>query len=137
MLTQIAMTVPTTQDALAKTRAIPNNIANNAEVLALLNAAKNAKNDVVPKKTIGPNLSAAQEDQFELLKMALKIIARQHNVSTRLIANNDELTQFILTPDTSSLLKGWRFEIFGSIAKDLLHGVVGMKIKDGKLVLEA
>jgi hypothetical protein len=68
--------------------------------------------------------------------MALKIIARQQNVSTRLIANNDVMFDFVLSQENSLLLTGWREEIFGRLAYGLLHGEIGLKIKDGKLVLE-
>jgi len=137
VLTQVAMSLPMSQDALSKTRGIPDKVANNPEVLELLLEAKLAKNDVIPKKDIGPSLTASQEDQLELLKMALKIIARQQNVSTRLIASNDVLFNFVVAQENSPLLTGWREEIFGRLAYDLLHGKVGLKIKEGKLVLEA
>jgi ribonuclease D len=137
VLTQIAMSVPASQDALSKTRGIPDKVANNPEVLTLLLEAKLAKNDVIPKKTDGPSLTPSQEDQLELLKMALKIIARQQNVSPRLIANNDALYDFVLSQEGSAMMSGWREEIFGRLAHDLLHGKVGLKIKEGKLVLEA
>lgn len=136
VLTQLAMAVPTTQDALVKTRGIPNNVANNPEVLALLVAAKSANADVIPKRVDGPNLTSSQEDQLELLKMALKIIARQQNVSTRLIAGNDDLNAFVQGKENTRIANGWRHEIFGKIASGLLHGEIGLKIKNGKLVLE-
>lgn len=136
VLTQIAMALPTTQEALAKTRGIPNNIANNPEIVHLLVAAKSAKNDVIPKRTDSPSLTPSQEDQLELLKMALKIIARQQNVSTRLIAGNDDLNQFVQGKAETRIASGWRHEIFGQIAADLMNGEIGLKIKDGKLVLE-
>ncbi|MDB5477637.1 MAG: rnd [Alphaproteobacteria bacterium] len=136
VLTQLAMSVPNTQEALVKTRGIPNNIANNPEVLAMLVAAKQAKNDAIPKRTDAPSLTPSQEDQMELLKMALKIIARQQNVSPKLIAHNEDLNEFLLNGENPVLSTGWRKDIFGRIAGELLQGAIGMKIKEGRLILE-
>ena len=139
VLTQIAMTVPVTQEALAKTRGIPNYIASGAQtehVLKLLQDAKQATPASMPKRQDGPTLSAAQEDQLELVKLALKIVARQQNVSTKLIASNEDLNNFIAKPGDAHLTHGWRGEIFGQIALELMHGQAALKIKDGKLVLE-
>lgn len=139
VLTQMALTVPTTQEMLAKTRGIPNYIANGAQtenILKLMQEAKGATPDSMPKKQETPTLNAAQEDQLELVKLVLKIVARQHNVSTKLIASNDDLNAFILNADTSHLVHGWRGEIFGAIALDLMQGNAALKIKEGKLFLE-
>lgn len=140
VLTQLAMTVPTTQEALAKTRGIPNYIASGAQteaVLELMNTAKEAKNDAIPKRNEGPTLNASQEDQLEIAKLALKIVARQYNVATRLIASNDDMTGFVQNPDISHLLTGWRGELFGDLAYKLMTGNAALRIKDGKMVLEA
>lgn len=139
VLTQIAMTVPVTREALAKTRNIPKQIAegNQTEnVLKLMQVAKQATPDSVPKRNEGPSLNAAQDDQFEIVKLALKITARKHNVSTKLIASNDDLTAFIINPDSSHLIQGWRGELFGAIAHDLMNGKAALMIKESKLVLE-
>jgi len=139
VLTQLAMTVPVTQETLAKTRGIPSYIASGAQteaILALMTEAKKATADTMPKREEGPSLSPSQEDQLELIKLALKIVARQQNVSPKLIASNDDLIEFIANPETSHLVNGWRREIFGDIALELMHGNAALKIQNGKLVLE-
>lgn len=140
VLTQVAMTVPITREALAKTRNIPKSIAEGQHtetILKLMQNAKQATPDAVPKRDNGPHLNSAQEDQYEIIKLALKIIARQHNVSTKLIALNDHISEFILNPESSHLLQGWRGEIFGKIALELMQGEAALMIKDGKMVLES
>lgn len=139
VLVQLAMSVPDTLEKLAKTRGLPNNIGQGAHaetMLAMMAEAKAAKADAIPKRNDGPTLNPSQEDQMELLKMALKIIARQQNVSPKLIADNDDLTGFILNPEQSALLSGWRGNAFGQSALKLVQGELALKIKEGKLVLE-
>ena len=137
VLTQIAMALPTSLESLSKTRGIPNSVGNNPEIVQLMIEAKSANADAIPKRNEGPGLTPSQEDHLELLKMALKIIARQQNVSTRLIASNDDLSAFVQGKEETRIANGWRFEIFGKNAEGLLKGDIGLKIKNGKLVLEA
>lgn len=139
VLTQLAMSVPTTAESLAKTRGLPNHLGTGVhaeKLVALLVQAKQVKADMVPQRKDAPNLNASQEDQLELIKMALKIIARQHNVSPKLIANGDSLTRLVLEDQELNILKGWRFDVFGKIAQQLLNGDIGLRMKDGRLALE-
>src|SRR5690606_14472412 len=89
VLTQLALTVPTTQEAMAKTRGLPKYLHSGAQtdtILQLMQEAKKATADTMPRRPETPNLSSSQEDQLEIIKLVLKVVARQHNVSSKLIA---------------------------------------------------
>ncbi|MBQ7284760.1 MAG: ribonuclease D [Alphaproteobacteria bacterium] len=60
---------------------------------------------------------------FELLKMLLKIISQEHGIVSRLLASDDDLRKFCITPnENNTILSGWRYEIFGKQAEALRAG---------------
>src|SRR3546814_4483811 len=72
----------------------------------------------------------------DLLKLLLKIRARELNVAARLIARSDDLEALAAgRRDDIPLMQGWRFEVFGGAALDLVEGRMGFAIKNGKLVM--
>lgn len=131
VLCQLAMSLPSNADQLSKTRGIPGNIMKHAEaILALIDTARSAGKESLPPRDKTPNMTAAQEDQYELLKLALKIISRQQHIAPKMIANNDDIEQFVQSLDqTSRLRHGWRWEMFGQHAERLLTGEAAISAK--------
>jgi len=71
-----------------------------------------------------------------LLKLLLKIRARDIDVAPRLLARSDELDLLAAGQRKNlSILTGWRFEQFGSDALDLVEGRLAFGITDGKLTI--
>jgi ribonuclease D len=130
VLSQLALSLPDTLEKLEGTRGFPKGLANGARgdaLVALIREAKGAGKDAVPPRDDTPALSPAQEDQLELLKLALKIVARQAGTAPRLIGNNDDLEAFVAGRDTP-LRHGWRADIFGSLAEKLLTGKTALGV---------
>ena len=70
----------------------------------------------------------------DLLKLLLKIRARDINVAARLLARSDELEALAAGKrDRLSILTGWRFEQFGQDALALVEGRLGFTVQGGKL----
>src|SRR3546814_9589624 len=70
----------------------------------------------------------------DLLKLLLKIRAKEINVASRLLARSDDLEMLAAgVRDELSILDGWRFEQFGRDAVDLVEGRMAFAVQDGKL----
>lgn len=70
----------------------------------------------------------------DLLKLLLKIRARDIDVAPRLLARSDDLEMLAAgVRNGLSVLDGWRFEQFGRDALDLVEGRLGFVVKGGKL----
>ena len=70
----------------------------------------------------------------DLLKLLLKIRARDIDVAPRLLARSDDLEMLAAGVRSGlSVLDGWRFDQFGRDALDLVEGRLGFVVKNGKL----
>jgi ribonuclease D len=70
----------------------------------------------------------------DLLKLLLKIRAREIDAAARLLARSDEL-ELLAAGIRKGLpmLEGWRFEVFGRDALALVEGKTGFTVASGKL----
>lgn len=72
----------------------------------------------------------------DLLKLLLKIRAREVSVAPRLLARSDELELLAAGQrDGLAILEGWRFDQFGSDALALVEGRLAFAVRHGKLVM--
>ncbi|MEN3747763.1 ribonuclease D [Sphingomonas sp. HF-S3] len=70
----------------------------------------------------------------DLLKLLLKIRAKEINVAARLLARSEDLEALAAGQrEGLSILTGWRFEQFGRDALALVEGQLGFTVKGGKL----
>jgi len=70
----------------------------------------------------------------DLLKLLLKIRARDINVAARLLARSEELEALAAGQRHGlPILDGWRFEQFGKDALALVEGQLGFTVRNGKL----
>jgi ribonuclease D len=70
----------------------------------------------------------------DLLKLLLKIRAKEINVAARLLARSEELEALAAGQrDRLPILTGWRYEQFGKDAVQLVEGQLGFTVKGGKL----
>ena len=72
----------------------------------------------------------------DILKIILLSSAEKHNISPLLIANKEDINQIALGFKNVRALKGWRYEIFGSIALKLMQGEISIKIKNGTIIID-
>src|SRR3546814_9491462 len=103
---------------------------------ALAAAQPLAMDDMPDRAPRGPGLGKEGALVGDLLKLLLKIRARELNVAARLIARTDDLEALAAgRRDDIPLMQGWRFEVFGRAALDLVEGRMGFAVKNGKLVM--
>ncbi len=70
----------------------------------------------------------------DLLKLLLKIRAKEINVASKLLARTDDLEALAAgVRDQMPILEGWRYEQFGRDALALVEGRMAFAVLDGKL----
>ena len=100
-----------------------------------IGAAKPLPSDEMPSRDDRkPALGKEGALVADLLKLLLKIRAREINVAARLLARSDDLEALAAGQrDDLAILKGWRFEQFGRDALALVEGQLGFTVRGGKL----
>jgi ribonuclease D len=85
-----------------------------------------------------PGLSSEGALIADLLKLLLKIRAKEANVAPKLIARGDELDAIAGGVRAGlTVLGGWRFDVFGKDALALIDGRLGFTVKAGRLTMTA
>ncbi len=105
---------------------------------AILGAVKKAQaipEDQCPVLKKKPVLHRQYQGAYEMLKMVLKICAAHHDVAPRLLASTDELELLAQHHAKANIpaLKGWRKDVFGHTALDLISGEKSLQLVDGDI----
>ena len=95
-----------------------------------LDYAEKVAEDFSPEKT-----QTERNPVIDLLKTLLDIKSHEHNVAPIMIASVKDLIKFASGDQTVKFLHGWRREIFGNIALDLINEKIKLGIKESKVVL--
>jgi ribonuclease D len=69
----------------------------------------------------------------DLLKLLLKIRTREIDVASRLLTRSDELEALAAGVRDLPVLQGWRYDIFGEDALDLVEGKLAFAVERGRL----
>jgi len=139
-LADIAGHPPKTQADLAKVRGLSpawrDNEIGKRLMAALAAAAPLPASELPPRAAQGAPLGKAGALVADLLKLLLKIRARDLDVAARLLARGDELEQLAAgVREGLALLSGWRFEVFGRDALELVEGKLAFAVVDGRLAM--
>src|SRR3546814_645437 len=137
-LADIASHPPRSQEELGKIRGLSAAWKNNDIGARLMNALAEAqplpKEEMPERDPRRPGLNKESALVADLLKLLLKIRAKEINVASRLLARSDDLEMLAAgVRDELSILDGWRFEQFGRDAVDLVEGRMAFAVQDGKL----
>jgi ribonuclease D len=137
-LVELAAHPPKTQDDLGRVRGLSTGWKTNdigARLMASLQTAKPLDPDELPsREPRRPGLTKEAALVADLLKLLLKIRAKEAGVAPRLIARSDDLEALAAgVRDGLNILAGWRFEEFGRDAVDLVEGRLGFATENGKL----
>ncbi len=137
-LVELAAHQPKTQDDLAKVRGLSAGWKTNdigARLMAALKDARPLEPDDLPsREPRRPGLTKDAALVSDLLKLLLKIRAKEAGVAPRLIARSDDLEALAAGVRSDlNILSGWRFEEFGRDALALVEGRLGFAIENGKL----
>ena len=139
-LAEIAANPPRHQDDLGKIRGLSSSWRNNdigARLMTALADARPMDRDEIPGNgPRGPGLGKDGALVADLLKLLLKIRSREMNVASKLIARADEMEQLAAgVRDDLAMLDGWRADVFGNDALELVEGRLGFTVIKGRLVM--
>ncbi|URD62124.1 ribonuclease D [Sphingomonas sp. KRR8] len=137
-LNELAAHPPRTQDDLGKVRGLSAGWRNNDIGARLMNAITTAKplepDELPDREPRRPGLTKDAALVSDLLKLLLKIRAKEAGVAPKLIARSDELEALAAgVRKDLAILSGWRFEEFGRDALDLVEGRLAFATENGKL----
>jgi ribonuclease D len=137
-LADIASHPPKVQADLAKVRGLSPGWKDNEigrRLMATLERAKPlADDELPPRPPRGAPLGKEGGLVADLLKLLLKIRAREIDVAARLLARSEELELLAAGVRTGlPMLESWRYDQFGHDALDLVEGKLAFAVEHGRL----
>ena len=137
-MVELASHPPKTQEDLGRVRGLSAGWRNNdigARLMSALQDAQPLDADELPsREPRRPGLTKDAALVSDLLKLLLKIRAKDSGVAPKLIARSDDLESLAAgVREDLNILSGWRFEEFGRDALALVEGRLGFAIENGKL----
>ncbi|MGO4137212.1 ribonuclease D [Rhizobium brockwellii] len=135
---EIAQQQPKDTEALGRLRTIPKGWERSTSGAAVIEAVNNAlalpKADMphAPRQAQAPEGAAAA---VELLKVLLKLISEKHGVAPKVIANSEDLDKIAAEGEKAEVaaLHGWRRDLFGEPALQLIQGAIALRFVDRKV----
>lgn len=138
-LLDLAYQRPQTIEELGGIRAITPDMARGKFgkiILDVLTKASQTPTETAPQLPAKKFLHSRFAASAEMLKMLLKIIANKENMASKLIADTDDIENFVQNPHGDHAInKGWRNEIFGQYAHKLLCGEIALTLKDNHITI--
>jgi ribonuclease D len=135
-LRDMASNPPRTIKDLGRVRGIGNNAQGTfgQEILQRIRVADNLPLADCPAVDAAVLEEPAPENAIVLLRALLKQVSEIHEVAPRLLATKSDLEQIALG-DKSRLDKGWRQEVFGRLASNLVAGKIALTLVNDKIEL--
>ncbi|MBV2142766.1 ribonuclease D [Falsochrobactrum sp. TDYN1] len=135
---EIAQQQPRDAEALGRLRTIPKGWERSSQAAGLIAAIQSAlaipKDDLprLPKPSHMPEGNAAAVD---ILKVLLKLVTEEHSVAAKIVATSDDIEKIAAEGDDADVpaLQGWRREVFGQKALDLIGGKIGIKFENRRI----
>ncbi|WP_313434177.1 HRDC domain-containing protein, partial [Novosphingobium sp.] len=137
-LADIASHPPKQQADLAKVRGLSQGWKDNDIGKRLMNTIAKAQplseDELPPRTPKGAPLGKEGSLVADLLKLLLKIRAREIDVAARLLARSEDLELLAAgVRKKLPILEGWRYEVFGCDALALVEGKLAFAVENGKL----
>ncbi len=92
-----------------------------------------SKEEMPEKSKRGAPLGKEGALVADLLKLLLKIRAREIDVAPRLLTRADEMEALAAGVRDLKVLQGWRYDVFGKDALELVEGKLAFAVDNGKL----
>lgn len=128
---------PHSESDLARIRGISADMAKGKfgrPILSAIETGMNVPDAECPQVTLKSPLPQKLAPALEMLKMLLRIQSSEHDVAARLIGDSDALEEFVKNPSAKSpFMHGWRYEVFGEKALNMLDGKIALSLKGGKI----
>ena len=130
-LLEIASHAPKTTEELAMTRGLGRGFAEGwqgRELLEAIEKARKVPDAELPVRDRAPEQLRAPGAVVDLLRTLLRLKAEEAGVAARLVASADELDRLAAGKRDVHALSGWRREIFGSDAVNLIEGKLALAL---------
>jgi ribonuclease D len=130
-LLEIASHAPKTTEDLAMTRGLGRGFAEGwqgREIMEAIERARTMPDAELPTRDKPPEQLRAPSAVVDLLRTLLRLKAEQAGVAGRLVASADELDRLAAGRRDIAALKGWRREVFGGDAVDLIEGRLALSL---------
>jgi ribonuclease D len=136
-LADLASHPPKKQEDLVKVRGLSQAWKDNdigRRLMRVLRDAEPLSDEELPEKPKrGAPLGKEGALVADLLKLLLKIRTREIDVAARLLTRSDELEALAAGVRKLPVLEGWRYEVFGRDALELVEGRLGFGVENGRL----
>ncbi len=137
---EIADQKPNSEGGFERLRAVPKGFIRSKYADGLIDAVARA---VADPQTYAPDLPKRRHNAEtpagapEMLKVLLKAVAEDANVVPRLIANASDIEKLARGETSKDIpaMTGWRYDVFGKKANDLLSGKLALSFEDTKVRL--
>ncbi|MCE2517736.1 MAG: ribonuclease D [Alphaproteobacteria bacterium] len=130
-LMAIAVGNPADANALGRIRGFPGGTNGKLipEIMKVLNDANATPKDDWPELPAPPTRRPSPS-VVDILRVLLKHVTDSNGIAPRLIANADDLEKIALGQyDSVKAMHGWRYDIFGKPAEDVIAGKLAITIK--------
>ena len=127
LLHELASIQPTTPDQMKKMRNLTNGFEKSDMARQICQTVAQAltENPPIVQEKVEHNLTNAQKNLIEILRLTLHLIATQEKVASSLIASNTDLENFVCDFDVP-FNHGWRYQLFGKTALQIKNGETGL-----------
>lgn len=129
---------PQTSAQLAKVRNVSDDFAHGKlgkQLLAMIEEALNSDPKTWPKAEKRPQIAPKTQAAIDILKMLLKVQAQDHGVAAKMIASASDLEAIALNrTEDCPALQGWRADVFGHDAMDVVAGKLAIGLKSGQIM---
>jgi ribonuclease D len=138
-LVEVAMAQPKSVAELGQLRAVPNGFERSRSGADILEAIQRAaQRDPATLPAPEPDRPQVNGALVQLLKVLLQSVADRHHVAPRLIATSDDIDQLAAAPEHAhAVLEGWRRQVYGELALQLIRGEVTLGLEKGRVVAVA
>src|SRR6266446_2906958 len=130
-LLEIASHAPKTTAELAVTRGLGRGFAEGwqgRELMEAIERARNVPEAELPTRDRPTEQLRAPSAVVDLLRTLLRLKAEEAGVAARLVASADEIDRLAAGKRDVHALKGWRREVFGADAVDLIEGRLALSL---------
>jgi ribonuclease D len=136
-LVDVALSAPTTIEALGRLRTVPQGFERSrtgTDLIACVARGLARDPDTLPAFNRDRPQSGQAQATVQLMKVLLQSISERHHVAAKMIATVDELEE-IASNDEADVpaLKGWRRKLFGETALELKSGKLALCVQNGKV----
>ncbi len=135
-LMDIAAHPPREQADLAKVRGLSDRWISNeigARLFEAVSTAEPLPRELLPNRDENVALGRNARQVAELLKLLLKLACEDEDIAPKLVCRGGDLEQLAGGVRELPVLSGWRYDLFGHRALDLIEGRISLRVSNGKL----